>query len=121
MGKGTSKIRNVGNIIFIYTKSLQYTEFSQKPSSLKIMFTFIYSFGCKNVITCHDFNNWIKNQGHHKIYFHHKKYMKRRRFNKDHFEDVNPVKIHGKRLLAKLSEIYHTYLSRLMASMNSDS
>jgi len=49
------------------------------------------------------------------------KYMKRRRFNKDHFEDVNPVKIHGKRLLAKLGEIYHTYLSRLMASMNSDS
>ena len=47
--------------------------------------------------------------------------MKRRKFNKDHFEDVNPVKIHGKRLLAKLSEIYHTYLSRLMASMNSDS
>ena len=47
--------------------------------------------------------------------------MKRRKFNKDHFEDVNPVKIHGKRLLAKLGEIYHTYLSRLMASMNSDS
>ena len=88
------------------------------------MFILIYSFRCKNVITCHYFNNWIKilkNQGHHKIYFQHKKYMKRRRFNKDHFEDVNPVKIHGKRLLAKLAEIYHTYLSRLMASMNSES
>ena len=83
--------------------------------------------------------NWIylyENQGHDikyilniiskiflsiKQYFQRKQYMKRRKFNKDHFEDVNPVKIHGKRLLAKLGEIYHTYLSRLMASMNSDS